>query len=40
MKKTLLLIQQKCLKMTSAQLDQRIHEEYTVPVEAREVMKP
>ena len=27
-------------RMTPDQLDQRIHEEYNIPVESREVMKP
>ena len=31
---------EQCLKMTPDQLDQRIHEEYNIPVESREVMKP
>lgn len=31
---------EECLKMTPDQLEQRIHEEYTVPVETREVLKP
>ena len=31
---------EECLMMTPEQLDQRIHEEYNVPVETREVMKP
>ena len=31
---------EECLKMTPTQLDQRIHEEYTVPVESRELLKP
>lgn len=31
---------EECLKMSPTQLDQRIHEEYTVPVETREVLKP
>ena len=31
---------EECLKMTPAQLDQRIHEDYNVPVETREVLQP
>ena len=31
---------EECLKMSPTQLDQRIHKEYTVPVETREVLKP
>lgn len=31
---------EECLKMTPSQLDQRIHEEYNVPIESIEMLKP
>ena len=31
---------EECLKMTPSQLDQRIHEEYNVPIVSREMVKP
>jgi tetratricopeptide (TPR) repeat protein len=31
---------EECLKMTPSQLDQRIHEEYNIPVVSREIVKP
>ena len=31
---------EECLKMTPEQLEQRIHKEYNIPVESREVLKP
>jgi hypothetical protein len=31
---------EECLKMTPSQLDQRIHEEYNVPIEGLEMLNP